>query len=110
MSDSIDKDIIVMLKEVMEEDFQELLDTFLNDSRERIPLLQEQLASGDSEGLRQSAHSLKGSSSNLGAIKLSELCFQIEQKAKQQQLEDLAGILQQVESEFERVALALQTI
>lgn len=109
MSDSIDKDIIVMLKEVMEEDFQELLDTFLNDSRERIPLLQEQLASGDSEGLRQSAHSLKGSS-NLGAIKLSELCFQIEQKAKQQQLEDLAGILQQVESEFERVALALQTI
>lgn len=110
MSDPIDSETIVMLKDVMGEDFQELIDTFLNDSRMRIPLLHEQLASGDIESLRQTAHSLKGSSGNLGATALSELCFQVEKQAKQQQTEGLNTVLEQIESEFHRVVEALQTI
>ncbi|WP_439134315.1 Hpt domain-containing protein [Pseudomaricurvus sp.] len=110
MSEVIDTETIVMLKEVMGEDFQELVTTFLDDCQVRIPELCEQLAAGDADALRQTAHSLKGSSGNLGATTMSELCFHVETKAKQQQTEDLASTLERIEAEFQRVTSALRAV
>lgn len=110
MSESIDSETITMLKDVMEDDFQELINTFLDDSRARIPLLREELASGDTEALRHTAHSLKGSSGNLGATALSQLCFQVEQQAKQKRTEGLENLIERIEAEFQQVVSILEAI
>ncbi|NIB43202.1 Hpt domain-containing protein [Pseudomaricurvus alkylphenolicus] len=104
MTQSVDTETLAMLKEVMEDDFNNLINTFLDDARQRLPLLREQLAASDYEALRRTAHSLKGSSSNLGAMPLSELCFQVEHRANEHQLSGVEGILQEIDAEFQQVS------
>lgn len=103
MSESVDTDTLTTLQEIMEDDFHELIHTFLEDSEMRIPQLRVQLAAADSEALRLTAHSLKGSSSNLGAKPLADLCFRVEQQAAQQKLDGLEDTLDEIDEEFARV-------
>ncbi len=110
MTDAVDTDTLAVLREVMEDDFDVLVQTFLDDARERIPQLRSLLAGGDCEGLRQMAHSLKGSSGNLGAAPLSALCFQVEQCAKDRRIDGLEDTLAAIETEFQRVTLQLQSL
>ena len=60
----LDRDVLSALQEVMEDGYPELLDTFLADAEERLSLLRE---ADDADQVGAAAHSLKGSSSNMGA-------------------------------------------
>ncbi|MDO6745959.1 Hpt domain-containing protein [Gilvimarinus sp. 1_MG-2023] len=92
-SNHIDHETLATLQEVMEEDFQRLIETFLSDSQQRIQDMQKALAAGLAEELRRAAHSFKGSSSNIGANELVRLCKNVEDRAQ-------AGILQDLESQI----------
>src|SRR5690349_11657068 len=62
----------------MEEGYPDLLDIFLADSEGRLNVLR----TADSAALLvATAHSFKGSSSNMGAVRLAELCRQLEKHA-----------------------------
>lgn len=54
---------------------------FCSQAEESMVALESALNQGDSEGWRKNAHKLKGSSANLGANTLSELCKQAEHNA-----------------------------
>lgn len=101
----LDSAILVTLQEVMETEYPVLLDTFLLDSQERVLSLRRALASGDSEALRCAAHSFKGSCSNLGAVRLAELCFALEEMARDGRLEGAAGCVEGIEREFAIVGI-----
>jgi HPt (histidine-containing phosphotransfer) domain-containing protein len=75
----VDRDVLSALQDVMEESYLELLDTFLADSESR---LRELKISDDAATLANVAHSFKGSSSNMGAVRLAELCHELEQRVK----------------------------
>ena len=107
MTGSVDTETLNMLKEVMEDDFNALISTYLDDAGTRIPQLQTLLEEANAEELRHCAHSLKGSSSNLGAMPLSELCFEVETRAKEQQLGEVEPFLRQIEQEYEQVKTIL---
>lgn len=96
----LDRDVLSTLKEVMEEGYLELLDTFLNDSEARLRVLHE---ARDAEKLGATAHSFKGSSSNMGAIRLAELCGELEQRAKQPSLGGIEKLVNEIDSEFAHV-------
>ncbi|MDO3385055.1 Hpt domain-containing protein [Gilvimarinus sp. SDUM040013] len=89
----IDHDTLATLQEVMEDDFQHLIETFISDSSQKMTDMQRALAAGLSDELRRAAHSFKGSSSNIGAGGLVALCKAIEDKAA---VADLAGIEMQI--------------
>lgn len=76
----LDHTVLNALQEVMEDEYPVLLDTFVCDSAERVRVLHK---SRDSIQLVAAAHSLKGSSSNMGATRLAELCHQLELRAAQ---------------------------
>mgnify|MGYP006157508441 CR=1 FL=1 len=57
----IDRETLSVLREVMEEGYPELLDTFLADSESRLGELQK---TSDAKVLSEVAHSFKGSASN----------------------------------------------
>lgn len=103
MGETVDTETLTMLRDVMEDDFGALITTFLDDAQERIPQMAQLLESADADGLRHAAHSLKGSSSNLGALPLSQLCFEVEHRAKQQQLSDIKPFIGQIDAEFQQV-------
>ncbi len=104
----LDREILTTLKDVMESDFMLLIDTFVSDSRERIRNLQQLVPEGNAEDIRRAAHSFKGSSSNIGASRLAELCSQIEVQALTGNLDDIPDLLTEAEIEFTRVTTLLQ--
>ncbi|MGE8063996.1 Hpt domain-containing protein [Pseudomonas sp. NPDC089569] len=93
----LDPDALNALREVMEDEFSTLIDTFLADSVERLQRL---TVSTDAAQVLEAAHSFKGSSSNMGAIRLAGLCHELEQRAKGQNLSDLEALVAEIAREF----------
>ncbi|MHC2145007.1 Hpt domain-containing protein [Pseudomonas sp. 210_17 TE3656] len=96
----IDHEVLSGLQEVMEDDYLTLLDTFLKDSEVRLSQLHKATSP---EELGYAAHSFKGSSSNMGAKALAELCRQLEERVKQPPLNDIEVLINQIDQEYEAV-------
>lgn len=62
----------------------------------------------DAQGQRHVVHTLKSSSASVGALKLSELCADIERRLREGPLEGLDGQLDDLRTEGERVLAALR--
>lgn len=99
------------LQMIMEDEFALLLTTFVRDASARIQELE--AARSDWTALRRAAHSFKGSSSNIGALALSEYCLNLElwcQQAEQSQLVIIEPDQQhQIDQFLAQIREALQT-
>ncbi|SEL73772.1 HPt (histidine-containing phosphotransfer) domain-containing protein [Pseudomonas agarici] len=96
----LDYDVLGALREVMEDEYPLLLDTFLNDSEKRLGQLHQ--ASNALE-LGRAAHSFKGSSSNMGALYLADLCRQLEERAARLPLTGIEDLVGRIDREYEQV-------
>jgi HPt (histidine-containing phosphotransfer) domain-containing protein len=63
---------------------------------------------GEREGLRTVAHTLKSSSANVGAVRLQKLCKELERVARAGPAPDAAAHVAVIEKEFAMVQAALQ--
>ncbi|MBY8947031.1 MULTISPECIES: Hpt domain-containing protein [unclassified Pseudomonas] len=93
----MDLDVLSGLQEVMEGEYPKLLDTFLDDSQKRIEALRQ--ARDDAKALGRIAHSFKGSSGNLGAVRLAQLCQRLEVESVEA-VADLGALVDQIDDEF----------
>ncbi|QOQ76150.1 Hpt domain-containing protein [Pseudomonas poae] len=93
----LDPDVLSGLQEVMEGEYPKLLDTFLEDSKKRIDALRG--ARNDAKALGRIAHSFKGSSGNLGAVQLAQLCQRLEVESVKSTA-DLGALVDQIDREF----------
>ncbi|MGF6098330.1 Hpt domain-containing protein [Pseudomonas sp. 18175] len=93
----LDPDVLSGLQEVMEGEYPKLLDTFLDDSQKRVEALR--MARGDAKALGRIAHSFKGSSGNLGAVRLAHLCQLLEAESVEA-ASDLGVLVDQIDREF----------
>jgi two-component system, sensor histidine kinase and response regulator len=85
----------------------EVVAHYLAESPRRLARMREALASGDAVELRFVAHSLKGSSAQIGAVTVAEKCQEIEHRAVVGSLEGAGVLLNDVDRELGRVATAL---
>ena len=84
--------------------YRKLLETFLQSAETDLIALRDLLAEGALDKARNKAHSLKGSSRNLGAETLGDLAQEIETLATNgRELEKLGPALQRLEAEAGRV-------
>ena len=116
MSDStiLDSEAIENLRALgdeMEDDsfLKEVIQIYLSDTPKRLAEIRDCLASGDATRLSRAAHSVKGSSANLGAKKVIELARSIEEKSKES-LENLEADIDQLEASFTEVKVALEAL
>ncbi|KPC33293.1 Hpt domain-containing protein [Pseudomonas syringae pv. cilantro] len=102
MSIHLDYSVLNALQEVMEDEYPTLLDVFLKDSEQRLQQLRLAVAACDLDlqELSLNAHSFKGSSSNMGALRLSDLCRELEEQARQQKPSGLAELVGKIDSEY----------
>ncbi|KII35944.1 Hpt domain-containing protein [Pseudomonas fluorescens] len=96
----IDREALSVLREVMEEGYPELLDTFLADSENRLAVLQK---TADAKVLSELAHSFKGSASNMGALRLAALCQELESEAKDKSPAEIVKLVAEISGEFAEV-------
>ncbi|MGH8380230.1 Hpt domain-containing protein [Pseudomonas sp.] len=96
----IDREVLSDLQEVMEDGYLYLLDTFLDDSEKRLSQLHEAKSADE---LAHAAHSFKGSSSNMGAVALAELCRQLEDRVAHGPLQGIEDLINQIDHEYAMV-------
>ncbi|OEY67070.1 Hpt domain-containing protein [Marinobacter sp. X15-166B] len=104
----LDQDALAELQDVMEDEFGVLIRTFIEDSKSRIATLRQTLASGDNDAFMNSVHSLKGSSTNIGAPQLGLLCAQAEVAGRAGQMTEVRALLAEIENEFHVVELLFE--
>lgn len=99
----IDQAALQELRSVLGDDFSVLVRTYVTDSETRLGALRAAAAAADRSALREAAHSLKGSSLNIGASHLAELCLVIEQAARGGDLAGVSAMVDAIEAEFRLV-------
>ena len=87
---------------------QRVLEAYLRGADTLLTELADALPDNDTEALRRSAHSLKSSSANVGALKLFELSRELEMACRSGILENPADQVAAIQSEYTRVKGALQ--
>lgn len=100
----IDSSVQDALRELMQEDYALLIDTFNHDAHKRLAQLRLCLDGGDWEGFRQAAHSFKGSCGNMGAIALQEACEKAELAGLEADASKARRSYQEIQGCFQRVA------
>ena len=85
-----------------DEFLREILGIFFEDTPLRIAELDASLAADDGPKFARAAHSIKGSSGNVGASALREVAGQLETRAQQRGLADVAGLLASLKAEYDR--------
>src|SRR6185369_14296927 len=84
------------------------VDSFLTETPRRLGRMKEALARLDGDELAFVAHSLKGSSAQLGAQRVAALSFELEKKGTSADLTAAPALLADLESEIARVAPLLE--
>jgi signal transduction histidine kinase/DNA-binding response OmpR family regulator len=88
----------------------ELLAVYLRDTPSRLAALHEAVAHADAEELRRAAHSLKGSSSQIGAVQIAHLCAELEGQVRTADLTGALDTLRRLDEAFVRVRAHLQAL
>jgi signal transduction histidine kinase/ligand-binding sensor domain-containing protein/HPt (histidine-containing phosphotransfer) domain-containing protein/ActR/RegA family two-component response regulator len=88
---------------------REIVDSFLAEAPKRLGRMKEALDRHDAQDLAFVAHSLKGSSGQIGALRIAALSFELEMRGKSAELDAAAGLLAQLDSELARVAPLLES-
>jgi signal transduction histidine kinase/ligand-binding sensor domain-containing protein/CheY-like chemotaxis protein/HPt (histidine-containing phosphotransfer) domain-containing protein len=87
----------------------EVVDSFLAETPRRLRRMREALARGDARELTFVAHSLKGSSSQIGALRVAALSFELEKRGTTSAgLGTLPALVGDLERELARVAPLLE--
>jgi len=87
---------------------RELIDLFLSDSAHQVQRINEAHETGDADALHALAHRFLSATQNIGAVRLSRLCVELERLARQKQLAAATPVLAEVVRERDRVHAALQ--
>lgn len=94
----LDPDVLSELRELLEDGYGELLQSYLDDLASQIEALELALMSGAATTLGQIAHKLKSASGSVGARRLSALAFELEQMGKAGDVSNALPVLAQLEA------------
>ena len=110
-SEVIDRTALDNLLEMVNHDtgfLAEMIDEYFADTPKQLTAIRRALATGNAAELRRAAHAVKSNSANFGAMKLSQMCKELEDLGKNGVLDGGAERLAQVEAEYAKVQRALQ--
>jgi HPt (histidine-containing phosphotransfer) domain-containing protein len=89
---------------------REVRDIFFEDTPLRLAELDQFLASKDAPRFSRAAHTIKGSSGNLGAIGVRDLAARLESQSKTELAPDISGLLAELKVEYERAKVEISRL
>jgi HPt (histidine-containing phosphotransfer) domain-containing protein len=94
-----------------EPDFlKNLVRTFFDVFEHHAALMEEAIRQGAAEKLWKSAHTLKSSSANVGALELSRLCRELEAMGKTGKLDEATETLKNIQENYKLVRTELGSL
>ena len=111
-SDVIDQKSLENIRALQSEGTEDILTKiitlFLDDTPQQLEKLHQALRDKDANTIRAIAHSLKSSSATLGAMGLSSLLKELEEKGRTNSLNGSAKLFAQIDNEFQESIVPLQ--
>jgi len=108
----IDPQKIEELKELVDEDdpdfLIELLEDYMGNSEKNLKAIRYAIQAKDTVTVVRTAHTLKGASSNIGAVNMTDLSEQLEHLGRDNTLEGAVELIEQLEGEFVEVKSELK--
>ncbi len=106
-----DATVVDTLHMIMGADMTELFTVYVKDSQSRLQDLESLVSeAGDAEKIRLAAHSLKGSSANVGAKPLAELCLRLETMAREKSLSTAPSLVNDIKQLYDNMQVELEQI
>ena len=93
-----------------DEFLREIVNIYLEDTPLRIKELEESFAAKDAGKFTRAAHSIKGSSSNLGAVVVRNVAEKIEHDSRSKGVEGTADLVLQLKQEYARAEVELKKL
>jgi histidine phosphotransfer protein HptB len=93
-----------------DEFLREIAGIFLEDTPLRMAELDRSLAASDIATFTRAAHSIKGSSANLGAVGLRAVAEKLEHQSRTEGLGNVTGLLTELRNEFTRAQSELNKL
>ena len=90
--------------------FSELTDLFFEDSESLLEKIDNAIKAGDCEGLRKSAHTLKGAVSNFSALAAYDAAFVLEQAGRDKKIEGADELFSKLQDEIKKVVGEMRLI
>ena len=87
-----------------------IIELYLSDAPARLAELWRAHTAADTRALEEAAHSLKGSSANLGAASLAELCHQLERQSGGAATAGAEAQLTALQVEYGKVEVAMRRL
>lgn len=106
----LDDKVVTELKSLMGDDCVTLYKTFLSSSEQNIRELNQAVKDGDIKNIETLSHALKGSSANIGAIRLSGACMEILEDARKSVTENFDKHLDSINLEYARASDAINNL
>ena len=95
--DPLDRSVLATLRQLQEEGepdiLDELIERFLTDVPPQLVALKEAVEAGDAHSVERIAHTLRGSTANMGAVRMEAICAELEEMGRS---EDLGAALRQI--------------
>jgi signal transduction histidine kinase/two-component SAPR family response regulator/HPt (histidine-containing phosphotransfer) domain-containing protein len=99
-----------LLADGSNEEFREIIDLFLGNAERNCNAVRQALARGDQHAIELAAHSLKGSSSTMGAARMAALCATIEELSHSGALDSAGALVDRLEGELQLVQQELSRL
>jgi histidine phosphotransfer protein HptB len=93
-----------------DEFLREIAGIFLEDTPQRIAELDQSLAAADIPKFTRAAHSIKGSSANLGAVGLRAVAEKLEHQSRTEGLGNVTPLLKELRIEYDRAESELNKL
>ena len=106
----LDDELIEELREDMEDEFGEVIESFLDEVPGWLAKLTQALADSNAEQLFQTAHSLKSSSGYMGAPVMQQLAAQLERMGRGGSVEGCEPFLAELMEEYKAVEPRLREL
>ncbi|MCP3872003.1 MAG: response regulator [Desulfobacteraceae bacterium] len=84
-----------------------IINIYLNESPKLIKTIHQAISDGDTNNMREAAHSLKSSSANVGALSVSNYSKQLEDIGKAGSIENASQLLSEIETGYEEAQTTL---
>ena len=101
-------DAVRDIREMAGAEYPKMLATFLAHTESHLTEAREAAANGDLARVRTIGHNLRGSCGTFGALPLSALCAELEERGKSGRAEGLNAALAELAAEFARVRSVLE--
>lgn len=90
------------------EDINELMELYVKTTSSDLEGLRAAISAGDAEEVSMRAHSIKGASGNLGLNEMYELAKEIDDRARQNALNGLDPMAQELSAKFNKMVQELK--